>query len=40
MIRRCFVTVMLAAVAGIPAGVGLLWVVLSLYDGASLDGVW
>lgn len=40
MIRRCFVIVMLAAAAGVPAGLGLLWIVLSMYDGASLDGVW
>lgn len=40
MMRRCFVTVTLAAVAGVPLGVGflvaLLWWVC---DGTSLDGI-
>lgn len=25
---------------GVPLGLALLWIVLSLYDGASLEGVW
>lgn len=37
--KTCFVTVLIAAAAGVPMGVGLLWIVLSIYDGASLDGV-
>lgn len=41
MMRRCFVTVALAAVAGVPLGVGALAVlVFWFYDGTSLDGVW
>lgn len=30
----------LSVMVGVPLGLMLLWVVLSLYDGASLDGVW